>query len=679
MTVFMKRAILLIAVLPGLFLLAAGWVIGGHFIWANNQKQAAEKRLGPEAPVLSIEGTTFRDLNKNGVLDVYEDPQADFDARIEDLLGQMTIEEKAGLLFQVATLTFKEAGGDNGWFINTFMGEARTNILGRDIRAMSVLSAPSPEDLASFTNEAQKLAERSRLGIPITFSSDPRHAFSDKAMAMSVASSGFSVWPEPLGLAAIGDEALAEEFGRIAAAEYRAVGLHFALHPMADLATEPRWSRVFGTFGEDADLSSRMTTAYIRGLQGTTIGPKSVVATAKHFPGGGPVPDGLDTHFSEGKFQAYPADMFDYHLRPFQAAIDEGVGAIMPTYGIVTGQTDQDVGANFNSQILNDLLRDELGFEGVVLTDYGITAGIMEFGPFAFFRARSWGLEGKPQGELIVRAIKAGADLIGGDYRVDKLIREIERGRISEARIDESARRILLQKFQLGLFENPYVDIESANRLAGAAAFMNAGLRAQADAHILLKNDNLNGQPILPLEQGLRLFMEGFDPNIAAQFGTIVETPVEADVILLKLSTPFEPDTGRSLTLVDNFFRGMMEQGDLDFKDETLERITTLMSQKPTVATITLTRGAVIPELAQGSAGLLANFGASDQVTLDIIFGRSEPLGKLPLELPRSMSAVVAQAEDAPYDSDDPLFPFGFGLRYEAERSDTTRSPIDPN
>ena len=147
----------------------------------------------------------------------------------------------------------------------------------------------------------------------------------------------FSQWPEPIGLAATGDAALVQQFGDIARQEYLAVGIRVALHPMADLATEPRWARINGTFGEDAELASRMVSAYIRGFQGEKLGPHSVACMTKHFPGGGPQKDGEDPHFSYGKDQVYPGNNFDYHLIPFEAAFQAGTAQIMPYYGMPVG------------------------------------------------------------------------------------------------------------------------------------------------------------------------------------------------------------------------------------------------------------------------------------------------------------------------------------------------------
>jgi beta-glucosidase len=288
-----------------------------------------------EAPLLQQDGLTFRDLNKNGMVDPYEDSRLPVEARVEDLLAQLTLEEKAGLMFQTMIGIGADGSLDTpgGHFP---MPTARELIAGRNMRAFNIFESPSARQMAEWVNRVQKLAESTRLGIPVTFSSDPRHAYTNN-MALGVSTAMFSQWPEPIGLAATDDEQLVEQFGDIARQEYVAVGIRVALHPMADLATEPRWARTNGTFGEDAELSARMTAAYIRGFQGAQLGKDSVACMTKHFPGGGPQKDGEDAHFAYGKEQVYPGDNFDYHLLPFEAAFRAGTAQIMPYYGQPVG------------------------------------------------------------------------------------------------------------------------------------------------------------------------------------------------------------------------------------------------------------------------------------------------------------------------------------------------------
>ena len=204
-----------------------------------------------------------------------------------------------------------------------------------------------PALVAAWHNTLQELAASTRLGIPVTLSTDPRHSFSDNPGTAFIAGP-FSQWPETIGLAAIGDEALVERFADIARQEYIAVGLRVALHPQVDLATEPRWARQVATFGEDAELTGELGAAYIRGFQGAALRAGSVSTMTKHFPGGGPQKDGEDPHFAYGREQVYPGGQFELHLKPFEAAIAAGARQMMPYYGMPVGTEYEEVGFGFN-------------------------------------------------------------------------------------------------------------------------------------------------------------------------------------------------------------------------------------------------------------------------------------------------------------------------------------------
>ena len=595
----------------------------------------------------------YRDLNKNGRLDVYEDPRRPVEERVADLLAQMTLAEKAGLMFHTVA-PINPDGSLNppeGGFARTPVTELVTERLMNHFNAHAL---PEPRVAVEWHNRLQKLAEETRLGIPVTVSSDPRHAFSDNPLTSFMAGA-FSQWPEPLGLAATGDAALVEEFADIARQEYVAVGIRVALHPMADLATEPRWARVNGTFGEDAELSARLTAAYIRGFQGATLGPASVACMTKHFPGGGPQKDGEDPHFSYGKEQVYPGDNFAYHLPPFEAAFAAGTAQIMPYYGQPIGTQYEEVGFAFSKGIITDLLRTHYGFDGVVCTDWGlITDGIYDG---VVWEARAWGVEHLSRAERIRKALDAGMDQFGGEACPELVIELVESGRVTEARIDESVRRILRDKFRLGLFDNPYLDPDAAAATLGKPEFRAAGEAAQRKSIVLLKNGPAAGEALLPLQGRPKLYIENMDPAVAAQYGDVVDDLADADLALLRLKTPYQPRDGI-------FLERMFHAGDLDFKEPELSRILAILAAKPTIVDIYLDRPAVIPEIAAASAALLANFGANDAALLDVVFGRVTPTAKLPFEVPSSMDAVRAQHPDVPHDSADPVFPFGHGLTY---------------
>ncbi|MCL4858105.1 MAG: glycoside hydrolase family 3 C-terminal domain-containing protein [Caldilineaceae bacterium] len=602
---------------------------------------------------LTAEGVSVRDLNKNGRLDPYEDPRRPIEERVEDLLAQMTLAEKAGLMFQTfAAFVFD----DGASLLEGEVGESPAGqlVTGKLMNHFNFPGILEPSNAAEWQNRMQALAEGTRLGIPITFATDPRHAFSNNP-ATSVRVGKFSQWPEPIGLAAIGDPAVTEEFADIARQEYLAIGIRVAIHPMADLATEPRWARINGAFGEDAALAARLTAAYIRGFQGERLGPQSVACMTKHFPGGGPQKDGEDPHFPYGKEQVYPGDNFSYHLIPFEAAFAAGTAQIMPYYGMPVGLGYEEVGFGFNKAIITELLRGKYGFDGVVCTDYGMVHDKVIRGEKV--EATAWGVEHLTPSERVHKILDAGCDILGGETCPELIVELVERGVVSEARIDESARRILREKFRLGLFDNPYVDPAAAQTLVGNQQFRAAGALAQRKAIVLLKNGRADDTPVLPLRGRPKLYVEKLAAEVAGRYGEVVADIEAADWVILRLETPYQPRDG-------NFLERMFHAGDLDFKGEEKARILGLLQQKPTIVVIHLDRPAVIPEIAAQSVALLGEFGASDEAVLDVIFGHFAPVGNLPFELPSSMEAVRQQHPDLPYDSANPLFCFGAGLRY---------------
>jgi beta-glucosidase len=608
--------------------------------------------------MLTEDGFAFRDLNGNGRLDPYEDGRLPVEERVEDLLSRMTLEEKAGMMFH----TMVGMKADGGLMEEAGpMNPAPTSDLlsNRLMNHFNVYAVAEPRRMAEWYNRLQRLAEGTRLGIPVTISSDPRHAYSKDAGESIVTSimltGGFSQWPGPIGLAATGDPELVREFGDIARREYTAVGIRVALHPMADLATEPRWARIEGTFGEDAGLASRLVSAYIEGFQGEELGPGSVACMTKHFPGGGPQRDGEDPHFSYGKEQVYPGGNFDYHLIPFEAALDAGTAQIMPYYGMPVGHEVEEVGFGFNKDVITGLLRGRYGFDGVVCTDWTLLTPVEAMGQ-VLIEAKCWGVEGLSVAERARKAIDAGVDQFGGEVCPDVVVDLVRGGLIQEVRIDESVRRLLRDKFRLGLFDDPYVDPEAAERVVGNDAFRRVGEIAQRRSIVLLKNSETPEGRFLPLRGRPKIYIENLDPSVVGEYGQVVESVEDADVAILRLNAPFEPREG--------FLERHFNSGDLDFKDEEKAAILDVMGRVPTVVDIYLERPAVIPEIADRSVGLLADFGACDAAVLDVIFGRFAPSGKLPFEMPSSMDAVRRQREDVPYDSDGPLFPFGHGLTY---------------
>ncbi|MEM8886539.1 MAG: glycoside hydrolase family 3 N-terminal domain-containing protein [Bacteroidota bacterium] len=636
--------------------------IGLFFLTYTLQSKANLSLFGEEAAILNAEEHSFRDLNKNGRLDPYEDARLNPEERVEDLLKQMNLEEKAGSMF--SNIISPGADGElreipSPFDPFSFMTPTNSEMIARKhMNHFNIFPGPELEALISWQNKIQKLAERSRLGIPITISSDLRHAYTPIEGAPHKDPS-FSSWCTPLGLAASRDTLLVEEFGNIARQEYLASGIRQALHPMADLATEPRWARISATFGEDAALSASMTRAYIRGFQGREgLHTKSVACVTKHFSGAGPQKDGKDAHFYYGKEQVYPGGKFQYHLLPFEAALEANTAQIMPYYGIPVGQSSEEVGFCFNEEILSGLLRGHYGFEGVIYSDWGILSDRKIMG-IQVVASPEWGMEGQAVEEKMKKALDAGIDQFGGESLPEVLVELVKAGKVPESRLDESVRRILLDKFKLGLFENPYLELSQSQEIVGKEEFVEAGKLSQRKSMVLLKNEEINTEPLLPLKNGWKIYVENLDPAAIAPYGQIVSTPAEADIAILRLMAPWQEGIyGNSM------LEKMHHQGDLDFKGAEKERIMNVLNAVPSIVDIYLERPAVIPEISEAATALIGNFGAEDDALLDIIFGKFKPSGKLPFELPSSMEAVANQMEDVPFDSEAPLYPFGAGLSY---------------
>jgi beta-glucosidase len=620
----------------------------------------AQALAGPEIKTITVDGFTFRDLNKNGALDVYEDDRQPLESRVNNLLSQMNLEEKAGLMFIPPISIGKnsaiaEKPSLDDFF--SFMSKGTSGMLfGKHINYFNIFIGKDKGDMARWYNNLQKLAERTRLGIPVTIASDPRNHFSNNPLAGSFAGD-FSLWPEPLGFAAIGDSLLMVRFADIARQEYTAVGIRVALHPMADLATEPRWGRINGTFGEDAHLAAKLTYAYIKGFQGDSLGKNSVACMTKHFSGGGPQKEGIDPHFPITKGQVYPGNNFDYHLIPFEAAFEAGTAEIMPYYGIPMDQTSENVGFSFNKEMITGLLRNKFHFDGVVCSDWGLITDAKILG-IMILPARARGMEKATEEERMLKIIQAGVDQFGGEMIPEMLVQLVQEGKVTEARLDTSVRRLLRVKFELGLFDDPFVDPIAAEKTVGNPEFIAAGEDAQRKSIVLLKNDSSSSGRILPLKEGLKIYVQHIDPTLVEGYGTVVEKPEEAEVAIIRINSPSQHLKGSGL------LGSLFSAGDLDYKDPEKADLLDLLNKVPCIVDIYLDRPAVIPEIAAASKGLLANFGANDEALLDVIFGKSKPVARLPFEMPSSMEAVRHQKEDVPYDSQNPLFPFGYGLTY---------------
>lgn len=568
-------------------------------------------------------------------------------APVDAALARLTPAERVGLLFHPMIIV------SPGFDLDTrppWGGpSARELVVDHHIRFFCVGGPASPAEVREVTDRMQQLAVSVGSRLPIVFSTDPRHSFVQNDAA-SHSAVGLSQWPEPIGFGALGDPDAVREFADIVRSDYLGMGIRMALHPQVDLATEPRWARQAQSFSADHRLTAELVRAYIEGLQGNTLGERSVAATTKHFPGGGPQLDGEDPHFPYGREQVYPGGRFDEHLVPFRAAIEAGTAAIMPYYGMPvglerSGRLVESVGFAFNKAIITGLLRDELGFEGVVLSDFGLISDQVVFGkPFP---ARAWGVEHLGTDERLLRLLDAGVDQLGGEHDSERLAALVEKGLVDDDRIAASARRLLALQHDLGLgtgtFAQPDVAVGTREQIA-------LGMGAQSRAMVVLANDDL-----LPLSPSARLHLVGFEsPGVALH---------DADIVVMRIASPFEHR--------DHYFlESGMQQGALDLEPAVVAHILQLAAGHPVVLVVSLMRPAILAPVADAVSALVADFGASDEAVMAVLLGQVPAHGTLPFELPRSMRAVEQSMPDVASDTDAPLFPAGFGMRLPATAPD---------
>jgi beta-glucosidase len=637
----------------------------------------------------------FKDLNKNGKLDVYEDWRQPVEKRVDNLLSQMSLEEKAGMML-INTLNAEVQGKQSERAVQLIEDEKMTRFIFRNTITQNPVNTDTgggnnpfrsaqitPYEAAQFMNAVQELAENTQLGIPLMFKSNARnHIDYDARAGINVSSGAFSAWPKESGLAATRDMDLIADFAKTMAQEWTAIGLRGMYGYMADLSTEPRWYRVHETFTEDSQLASEIITTLIKNLQGDDLHAGSVALTIKHFPGGGPQESGGDPHYDYGKNQVYPADNFDYHLAPFEAAVNAGASSIMAYYGIPVGQPymPNTVGMAFSKGILTDLLRNKLGFRGYINSDTGIIGD------------RAWGLEDKSEEEQILIAIEAGTDILSGFNDNQQILKLVEAGKLSENRVDLSVRRLLKEHFELGLFENPYVDPNRAAYVLGNPSFQRKADIAQRKSIVLLQN-----RMKLPLnlpqgEDTLQLFTMGVDTGIfnnkawpglelisgdydAVKGETMPSIGENVDYALIRVHVSNDRSGGRMFGGASPEELDMLAFSDMARSEtwnitpslEDIQHIMSTVGAENTILAIDFRQPYVMDE-ASGfldAGAILATFGVGDAALMDILSGKFTPTGKLPFALANTAKAIIEQAPDAPgYAEEDTLFPFGHGLTY---------------
>lgn len=613
--------------------------------------------------VLEVDGYQFIDLNGNGELDVYEDWRQDAETRAADLVSQMTVREKIAQMQHPTYLP--RADGKIAPYLKDYCSEYGIGML--LIRELN-----SVEAAATTMNTIQEYAESSRLGVPVLVSMDSVHGLSYV--------SGATVTPHNLALAATRDEALVTKLAEIARDEHLAVGVRMTLSPEADIASEPRWGRVMETFGEDPDLVTQMVTAQVvafqNGRDGLNTG--SIVACMKHFPGAGPQMEGKDTSpiiSSEETLQI--------HLKPYYAALEVNVASIMPYYSVPLA-LDMENSAIGSKATLQDLLRDEMGFTGIIQTDWGMIWAIQEA------LGTMTGEEVSDEEAILIGVTQSRVDGIGGEsIRLIDLMEEYtQEGKIDEAILTAAATRIVKVKFEMGMFENPYCDVDYAVSFVGNEENQKVNLQAAREAMTLLKNDG--ALPLNPDAQQTILVCgpRAFDTDslvggwssaqdgltiadaVAAYAGenttvltekedveVIKELAQQADVIIVSIGEPsyqHDPVWGYdTLEIVQS-------------QQEILEAA--VASGKTVITVVTGGRPYILTWCDENTNAILEAYypGAKGGIAIaETLFGMNNPTGKTPMQFPRNMESVNAQEGDVSFDLENPLYDYGFGLSYE--------------
>jgi beta-glucosidase len=629
--------------------------------------------------VIEKGGLKFKDLNKNGKLDKYEDWRLTPEERSKDLLTKMSIEEKAGFMLinslnMVGTRAAEASegklkasdlsegggraqgggnrqgapqgsagGGERIAAMGATGGGTKRTVTEFHNRHFILRSNESARVTAEWANKLQELCESEPLGIPAIIASNPRNNITTNAsLGTSVGTTVFSSWPGELGLSAMRDLPLTREFADIARQEWTAVGLRKGYMYMADLATEPRWSRVNGTFGENAEWVANMITQIVLGFQGDTLDNASVALTTKHFPGGGSGDDGQDSHFEWGKKEVYPGGMFKNNLIPFQAAIDAGTSSIMPYYSLPSGTEYEEVGFAFNKGVITDVLRTQMGFKGIINSDTGPLTGM------------AWGVENLTKEERYKKAIEAGVNIFSGESDPAMLIHIIDTGMVDISYIDNSVLLLLKEKFTLGLFENPYVDVDNAEKIVNNDMFKERAALALRKSIVLLRND----KDALPLKPKTKIYFESLQRNARGPVSEVpnvylvndnkydvefVDSPSKADALILWLQPAGNAlfgSTGAPISL-------SLSKCGVD-----VAYVNKLTAKKPTVLVVNYTNPWVINEVynekTKNIVGVLATFGTTPDALLDVITGKFNPSGKMPFSTPVSDEAVTNQKEDVP-------------------------------
>jgi beta-glucosidase len=624
---------------------------------------------------LTVNGKEFKDLNGNGKLDPYENWQLSDDERVKDLVSQMTLEERAGMLLIPEFPEFKE-----GKLV------LPNKMINQNTRYFIYREFPNADVIANYNNQLQEAAEESRLGIPAIVISNPRNHSDAPSIPedFDMDKSGqFSYWPSPLGLAATRDLDLIAEFAKIASKEYRAVGIRKLFGYSADVATDPLWPRIDETFGEDPQIISDIIFRVVKGFQGDILNENSVTTTTRHYPGGGAREKGKDPHFEEGRYNIYPTEgsLKRIHLPPFRAAIEADTTSIMPYYAYPSNESaeqglphfseDQqfeEVGFAYNKGFIDDYLRKELGFLGYVNSD---TSTIID---------KAWGVQNLSVEARFAKALNAGTNIFSGTANPAPIVNAVKQGLVDEQKVNRSVTYLLTEMMKLGLFENPYVDPKKSLEVVNNPASQERADLAHRKSVVLLRNEN----SLLPLTtekiKGVKLYVEVFPGGDNGKNTQQLKEKIRKYDAGITITERLE-DATHAFVWVKPKQNLLKRKPTLTIGPDTgidnVNRIMEIQKKVPTITAINMRSPWLINEIEPNAAAVIATFGVKTEAVVDVIRGKFNPTGKLPFTLPANQKAVDNEIGDIPGFLEVPSYVYRakngdeygykFGLSYGSE------------
>lgn len=688
--------------------------------------------------IIRLNGKAYKDLNGNGILDTYENWRMNTDKRIEDLVSSLGTDAFVGMMMYSPAIDLNERT------MKKDLGEAVQKSF---LRHFLIGDIEDNVAAARWMNHIQALCEAHSHGVPAVFGTNPRNNTEASTEFKEGEKSNISHWPSQLGLAATFDKDLFRRYAEAVSQELRALGFTSSITPKVDIASEPRWRRFSETFGESEKLITEFIREYCDVLQTMPEsengwGTASINCMVGSWPGDGKEEGGRDSGLSYGKYSVYPGNNFVSGMVPFVdgalalSGRTSKASAVMACCPISFNQdpSGTNVGNGFSAYIIDTLLRQRLGYDGVICSDWDIARNSVRVHHYS---GRPWGAETMSETERILLAYEAGCDQIGGlmdAWTSNKASREyVDKHGKDEARkrFEASARRLLRNMFNVGLFENPYVDVDRTAEVVGSAQLCKAGYDAQLRSVVMLKNNgaihpSTQEDRRLKIWEPVRHCPEGvsfkqhktkevsslpIDPKTLGKYYDMALSPKDADMAIVCIKSPFghwgympngtfkegrycpislqygdyTPKCARRTSIAggdprekssNRSYAGMTEHttniGDMELVRNTKQ----IMGSRPVIVVVETERPFVPSEIEPYADALLLTFGISNQALVEIVSGHAEPSALLPFQMPSDMDTVETQFEDVPRDmkcytdTTGNTYDFGFGLGWNGVISD---------